>query len=79
LKLEGNNPGGSLKIVLPTTWLSALERGDIKKGDKLIEATSGNTGIALAMIAQLLDIEIEYYPKIQPKNVLKLCVLMAQQ
>jgi S-sulfo-L-cysteine synthase (O-acetyl-L-serine-dependent) len=38
---------------------SALERGDIKKGDKLIEATSGNTGIALAMIAQLFDIEIE--------------------
>lgn len=38
---------------------SALERGDIKKGDKLIEATSGNTGIALAMIAQLFQIEIE--------------------
>lgn len=39
--------------------VAALERGDIKKGDKLIEATSGNTGIALAMIAQLLNIEIE--------------------
>jgi cysteine synthase B len=39
--------------------ISALERGDTSKGDKLIEATSGNTGIALAMIAQLLDIEIE--------------------
>ncbi len=38
---------------------SAIARGDIKKGDKLIEATSGNTGIALAMIAQLFDIEIE--------------------
>jgi cysteine synthase B len=38
---------------------SAIERGDIKKGDKLIEATSGNTGIALAMIAQLFNIEIE--------------------
>ena len=38
---------------------SAVERGDIKKGDKLIEATSGNTGIALAMIAQLFNIEIE--------------------
>jgi cysteine synthase B len=38
---------------------SAIERGEIKKGDKLIEATSGNTGIALAMIAQLFDIEIE--------------------
>jgi cysteine synthase B len=38
---------------------SAVARGEIKKGDKLIEATSGNTGIALAMIAQLFDIEIE--------------------
>jgi cysteine synthase len=57
--------------------ISALERAT-SKGDKLIEATSGNTGIALAMIAQLLD-RTRYYPKIQPKNVLKLCVLMAQQ
>jgi cysteine synthase B len=38
---------------------SALERGEIKKGMKLIEATSGNTGIALAMIASLFDLEIE--------------------
>jgi cysteine synthase B len=37
---------------------SALERGD-KKRDKLIEATSGNTGIALAMIAQLMNIDID--------------------
>jgi cysteine synthase B len=60
LKLEGNNPGGSLKDRAAYNMIiSALERGDIKKGDKLIEATSGNTGIALAMIAQLLDIEIE--------------------
>jgi cysteine synthase B len=59
LKLEGNNPGGSLKDRAAYNMIiSALERGDIKKGDKLIEATSGNTGIALAMIAQL-DIEIE--------------------
>lgn len=60
LKLEGNNPGGSLKDRPAYNMIvAALERGDIKKGDKLIEATSGNTGIALAMIAQLLNIEIE--------------------
>jgi cysteine synthase B len=60
LKLEGNNPGGSVKDRAALNMIvSALERGDIKKGDKLIEATSGNTGIALAMIAQLLNIEIE--------------------
>lgn len=60
LKLEGNNPGGSVKDRAAYNMIaSAIERGDIKKGDKLIEATSGNTGIALAMIAQLFDIEIE--------------------
>lgn len=60
LKLEGDNPGGSLKDRAAYNMISqAIERGDIKKGDKLIEATSGNTGIALAMIAQLFDIEIE--------------------
>lgn len=60
LKLEGNNPGGSVKDRAAYNMIaSAVERGDIKKGDKLIEATSGNTGIALAMIAQLFDIEIE--------------------
>ena len=60
LKLEGNNPGGSLKDRAAHNMISsAIERGDIKKGDKLIEATSGNTGIALAMIAQFFNIEIE--------------------
>ena len=60
LKLEGNNPGGSVKDRAAYNMIaSAVERGEIKKGDKLIEATSGNTGIALAMIAQLFDIEIE--------------------
>lgn len=60
LKLEGNNPGGSVKDRAAYYMIKgALERGEIKKGDKLIEATSGNTGIALAMIAQLLGIEIE--------------------
>lgn len=60
LKLEGNNPGGSLKDRAAYNMIAAaIERGDIKKGDKLIEATSGNTGIALAMIAKLFHIEIE--------------------
>ncbi|WP_310595634.1 cysteine synthase CysM [Flavobacterium sp.] len=60
VKLEGNNPGGSVKDRAAYNMIaSAVARGDIKKGDKLIEATSGNTGIALAMIAQLFDIEIE--------------------
>lgn len=53
-KLEGNNPGGSVKDRAAFGMIQgALERGDIKKGDKLVEATSGNTGIALAMIAKL--------------------------
>lgn len=60
LKLEGNNPGGSVKDRAAYNMIaSAIARGDIKKGDKLIEATSGNTGIALAMIAQLFNIELE--------------------
>ncbi len=59
-KLEGNNPGGSVKDRPALNMIrSALERGDIKAGDRLIEATSGNTGIALAMIARLYDLEIE--------------------
>src|SRR6201991_4210894 len=59
-KLEGNNPGGSVKDRASLNMIrSALERGDIKPGTKLIEATSGNTGIALAMIARLYDLEIE--------------------
>ncbi|HTD99212.1 MAG TPA: cysteine synthase CysM [Mucilaginibacter sp.] len=59
-KLEGNNPGGSVKDRASLNMIrSALERGDIKPGTKLIEATSGNTGIALAMIARLFDLEIE--------------------
>lgn len=52
-KLEGQNPGGSVKDRAAYGMISeALKRGDIKKGDKLVEATSGNTGIALALIAQ---------------------------
>jgi cysteine synthase B len=59
-KLEGNNPGGSVKDRPALNMIrSALERGDIKAGSKLIEATSGNTGIALAMVARLFDLDIE--------------------
>lgn len=59
-KLEGHNPGGSVKDRAALNMVrSAIDRGDIKPGMKLIEATSGNTGIALAMIARLFDLEIE--------------------
>ncbi|MFM2359848.1 MAG: cysteine synthase CysM [Bacteroidota bacterium] len=59
-KLEGNNPGGSVKDRAAYGMIKdAIDRGDILPGIKLIEATSGNTGIALAMIANLFGIEIE--------------------
>lgn len=59
-KLEGDNPGGSVKDRAAKSMIQgALERGQIKAGTKLIEATSGNTGIALAMIARLYGLEIE--------------------
>lgn len=59
-KLEGNNPGGSVKDRAALSMIKcAIERGDIKKGTQLIEATSGNTGIALAMIARLFGLDIE--------------------
>ncbi|KKL00911.1 pyridoxal-phosphate dependent enzyme, partial [Rheinheimera mesophila] len=54
LKLEGNNPAGSVKDRPALFMLQQAElRGDIKPGDCLIEATSGNTGIALAMAAAI--------------------------
>ncbi len=53
-KLEGQNPGGSVKDRAALGMINgALDRGEIKRGDKLVEATSGNTGIALAMIAKI--------------------------
>ncbi len=60
LKLEGNNPGGSVKDRAAYNMIKmALERNEIDKNSKLIEPTSGNTGIALAMIAQLFGLNIE--------------------
>lgn len=59
-KLEGNNPGGSVKDRAAKSMIEgAILRGEIKAGTKLVEATSGNTGIALAMIARLYNLEIE--------------------
>jgi len=59
-KLEGHNPGGSVKDRAAFNMIKGgLERGDFDKNSKLIEATSGNTGIALAMIAGIYDLNIE--------------------
>jgi len=59
-KLEGHNPGGSVKDRAAFNMIkNGLERGDFDKNSKLIEATSGNTGIALAMIAGIYGLNIE--------------------
>ena len=59
-KLEGHNPGGSVKDRPALNMMrSALDRGDINTDTKLIEATSGNTGIALALMANLFKLNIE--------------------
>lgn len=69
LKLEGNNPGGSVKDRAAYNMIkSALDRGDIDSNTNLIEATSGNTGIALAMIAGLFNLQMEL---VMPENATK--------
>lgn len=66
VKLEGNNPGGSVKDRPAFNMINeALKRGDIKKGDTLVEATSGNTGIALALFAKVLGLNMVL---IMPEN-----------
>lgn len=68
-KLEGQNPGGSVKDRAALNMLrSGLERGDFDKNSNLIEATSGNTGIALAMIAGIYGLKIEL---VMPENATK--------
>jgi cysteine synthase B len=58
-KMEGNNPAGSVKDRPAYNMIAqALARGEVKQGDTLIEATSGNTGIALAMCAQLMGVKM---------------------
>jgi S-sulfo-L-cysteine synthase (O-acetyl-L-serine-dependent) len=65
-KLEGNNPGGSVKDRPALNMIrAALERGDINQKTKLIEATSGNTGIALALMSSMFGLQIEL---IMPSN-----------
>ncbi len=65
-KLEGHNPGGSVKDRAALSMIKgAIDRGEIESDMKLIEATSGNTGIALAMIARLYNLEIEL---VMPEN-----------
>lgn len=68
-KLEGHNPGGSVKDRAALNMIKAgLERGDFSTNTKIIEATSGNTGIALAMIAGLYGLDIEL---VMPENSTK--------
>jgi cysteine synthase B len=68
-KLEGTNPGGSLKDRAAFNMISsALKRGDINTQTQLIEPTSGNTGIALAMVARLLKLKLTL---VMPDNATK--------
>ncbi|GAB3250657.1 cysteine synthase CysM [Larkinella harenae] len=75
-KMEGQNPGGSVKDRPAYSMIKgAIDRGDLKPGTKLIEATSGNTGIALAMIARLYGVDIEL---VLPKNSTRERILTMQ-
>lgn len=67
VKLEGDNPAGSVKDRPVISMIrEAQQRGDIRPGDTLIEATSGNTGIALAMVAAILGYKMLL---LMPKNM----------
>ncbi|GAB3897113.1 cysteine synthase CysM [Larkinella knui] len=75
-KMEGHNPGGSVKDRPAYSMIKgAIDRGDLKPGIKLIEATSGNTGIALAMIARLYNVDIEL---VLPQNSTRERILTMQ-
>lgn len=75
-KLEGNNPGGSVKDRAAYGMIKgAIDRGELKPGMKLIEATSGNTGIALAMIASMFNVPIEI---VMPEDATRERVLTMQ-
>ncbi len=66
-KLEGNNPTGSVKDRIVKYMLEkALAAGEVKPGDTVLEATSGNTGIALAMMGRLLGLKVKV---VMPENV----------
>ncbi len=67
VKLEGNNPAGSVKDRAALSMICRAEqRGDIKSGDTIIEATSGNTGIALAMASAIKGYQLKL---IMPSNM----------
>ena len=75
-KLEGNNPGGSVKDRPALNMIkNALDRGDIHPQTKIIEATSGNTGIALALMASIYNLSIEL---VMPENSTRERVLTMQ-